>query len=175
MQAFRAPWRGSCLHDHGAAVDIDNVEWLPLLGARPRRSGFGGPKEGQPFPHLIPASDPDRTLVISTWRQQALRYRQSDDHNLLHVAPAAERAVGFPEPILHGLCTYGICQRAVLGEYANFAPDSIQEIGVRFANVVFPGESIRIDLWQDGSVISFEAFVDERNVKVIGSGRAVLR
>jgi acyl dehydratase len=137
--------------------------------------GFGGPKEGQPSPHPIPSRNPDRTVVISTLRQQALLYRQSGDLNPLHVDPAAARAVGFPEPILHGLCTFGICQRAVLGEFADFAPDSLEEIGVRFVNVVFPGESIRIDMWQDGSVISFEAFVEKRQAKVIGNGKAVLR
>lgn len=137
--------------------------------------GFGGPAEGQPAPHPIPARSPDSTVTLPTLRQQALLYRQTGDLNPLHVDPAAARAVGFPEPILHGLCTYGICQRAVLGAYADFAPDSLHEIAVRFAGVVFPGDSIRVDMWRDGSVISFEAFVDERNAMVIGNGKAVLR
>ena len=137
--------------------------------------GFGGPAEGQPAPHPIPARSSDRTVVLSTFRQQALLYRQSGDLNPLHVDPTAARAVGFPEPILHGLCTYGICQRAVLGEYADFARDSLAEIGVRFAGVVFPGDTLRVDMWHDDSVISFEAVAEERQAKVIGNGKAVLR
>lgn len=137
--------------------------------------GFGGPAEGQPAPHPIPARSPDRSVVLPTSRQQALLYRQSGDLNPLHVDPAAARAVGFPEPILHGLCTYGICQRAILGEYADFVRDSLGEIGVRFTGVVFPGDFLRVDMWRDGSVISFEAFAVERQAKVIGNGKAVLR
>ena len=37
------------------------------------------------------------------------------------------------------------------------------------------GETIRVDMWREGSVISFEAFVEERQEKVISNGMAVLR
>ncbi|MEP6869520.1 MAG: MaoC/PaaZ C-terminal domain-containing protein, partial [Novosphingobium sp.] len=84
--------------------------------------GFGGPMTGQPAPHPIPQRNPDRTAIVPILRQQALLYRQSGDLNPLHVDPVAARAAGFREPILHGLCTFGICQRAVLSEWCDFAP-----------------------------------------------------
>lgn len=136
--------------------------------------GFGGRTGGQPAPHPVPQRAPDRSLVIATLRQQALLYRQTGDLNPLHVDPATARAAGFREPILHGLCTFGICQRAVLATWCGFAPNSLKHFGVRFAGIVYPGESLRVDMWQDGDVISFEAHVVERQQKAISNGMAVL-
>lgn len=137
-------------------------------------SGFGAPTEGQPASRTMPGRAPDRSVMVPTLRQQALLYRQTGDLNPLHVDPAAARAVGFREPILHGLCTYGICQRTVLGEYGDFAPGSLRRVAVRFAGIVYPGETLRLDLWQDGREIAFEAWAVERESKVIGNGLAVL-
>jgi len=137
--------------------------------------GFGAPNEGQAPPHPIPQRKPDRSVSLPTTRQQALLYRQSGDMNPLHADPAVAAAAGFREPILHGLCTYGICQRAVLGEYCDFARDSLRHFAVRFTGIVYPGETIRVDMWQDGKVISFEGHAIERNQKVIGNGLAILR
>lgn len=137
-------------------------------------SGFGAPTDGQPAPRKVPERAPDRTITVPTLRQQALLYRQTGDLNPLHVDPAAARAVGFREPILHGLCTYGICQRAILGEFGGYAPGSIRRFAVRFAGIVYPGETLRLDLWQDGKDIAFEAWSVERETKVIANGLAVL-
>ena len=174
----KGPAKGAVLTDvSDLYLDGEEEPFATVLNTAFGRAegGFGGPTDGQPIPHPIPAGSPDRTIILPTSRQQALLYRQSGDFNPLHVDPTAARAAGFPEPILHGLCTYGICQHAVLGEYAGFAPDSLREIGVRFAGVVFPGDSIRVDMWREGSVISFEAFAVERQVKVMSNGKAVLR
>ena len=76
--------------------------------------GFGGPAEGAPSPHLVPDRAPDLILDFETRPEQALLYRLSGDDNPLHADPEAARAAGFDRPIRHGLCTYGICCRAVL-------------------------------------------------------------
>ena len=44
----------------------------------------------------------------------------------------------------------------------------------RFSSPVFPGETVTMELWKDGNVISFEAKVKSRNVTVIKSGKTVL-
>jgi acyl dehydratase len=67
--------------------------------------GFGGPSEGQPEPHPIPARAPDLSLDFDTRPDQALIYRLSGDRNPLHSDPAFAKMAGFPRPILHGLCT----------------------------------------------------------------------
>ena len=42
----------------------------------------------------------------------------------------------------------------------------------RFSAPVFPGETIRTELWRDGEVVSFRARVLERDVVALNNGRA---
>jgi acyl dehydratase len=137
--------------------------------------GFGGPSEGQPEPHPIPARTPDLSVDIPTREDQALLYRLSGDRNPLHSDPESAKRSGFPRPILHGLCTYGITCRAVLQAITGFDPDQIKSHQARFSAPVFPGDTITVDLWRDGKDISFEARVAARNVTVIKNGLTVLR
>lgn len=173
----KGPGKGAVFTDHSDLfLPGDSEPFATIVNTAFGRAegGFGAPAEGQAAPHAIPQRKPDRTLNLPTTRQQALLYRQSGDWNPLHIDPEAATASGFREPILHGLCTYGICQRAILGEYCDFAPDSIKHFAVRFTGIVYPGETIRVDMWQDGKAISFEGFAIERDQKVIGNGLAVL-
>ena len=136
--------------------------------------GFGGPSEGQPEPHEVPKRAPDMSVDIPTSPDQALIYRLSGDRNPLHCDPAIAKAAGFPRPILHGMCTYGITCRAVLQTYAEYDASRFKSHQARFSAPVFPGETITVDLWKDGDVISFEARIKERGVTVIKNGKTVL-
>jgi acyl dehydratase len=137
--------------------------------------GFGGPTEGQPEPHAVPTRSPDQSVDIQTWPGQALLYRLNGDRNPLHSDPDSAKRSGFPRPILHGLCTYGITCRAVLQHVLGYDAEQILSHQVRFSSPVFPGDLITIDLWKDGRDISFEARVKERNVTVIRNGLTRLR
>ena len=137
--------------------------------------GFGGPTEGQPEPHPTPTREPDISVDIATRPDQALIYRLNGDRNPLHSDPDVAKRAGFPRPILHGLCTYGITCRAVLQAITGYDPDQILSHQVRFSAPVFPGDVITVDLWKDGKEISFEARVKERNATVIRNGLTVLR
>lgn len=136
--------------------------------------GFGGPGEGQPEPHPIPQRTPDLSLDFTTRPDQALLYRLSGDRNPLHADPGFAKMAGFPRPILHGLCTYGITCRAVLQGFADYQPERIKSHSARFSAPVFPGDTITVDIWKDGEVVSFEARVKDRNATVIKNGRTVL-
>jgi acyl dehydratase len=136
--------------------------------------GFGGPSEGGPELHTLPERAPDREVDIATRPDQALLYRLSGDRNPLHSDPDFAKMVGFPRPILHGLCTYGITCRAVMSAYCDQDASQILSHDVRFSAPVFPGETISVALWRDGNVISFEARVKSRDVVVIKNGKAVL-
>ena len=137
--------------------------------------GFGGPSERQAGAHITPSRKPDLSVRLSTRPDQALLYRLNGDRNPLHADPGSARRSGFPGPILHGLCTYGLTCRAVLQAFTNYDPDKIASHEARFSAPVFPGETVTVDLWQDGAVISFEARVTNRGATVIKNGKTVLR
>ncbi|KCZ58378.1 hypothetical protein HY30_16040 [Hyphomonas chukchiensis] len=171
-------------HGKGAVFSQEKTmtldgDTLPLATIRTTsfaraEGGFGGPRDGQPAPHSIPARSPDRTVRISTTPGQALLYRQSGDLNPLHADPDAALAAGFHQPILHGLCTFAICCRAVLSEFCDFDPLMIAHHEVRFSAPVYPGEELTVYLWKDDSVVSFEAHVEARNVTAIRNGMTKL-
>ncbi|WP_084398758.1 MaoC/PaaZ C-terminal domain-containing protein [Henriciella aquimarina] len=136
--------------------------------------GFGGPRDGQPEPHSVPSRAPDKSVRIGTTQNQALLYRLSGDDNPLHADPDAALAAGFPQPILHGLCTFAICCRAVLKEYCDNDPSLVTHHEVRFSSPVYPGETLTVDLWKDGNVVSFEAHVTDRAITAIRNGKTLL-
>jgi acyl dehydratase len=136
--------------------------------------GIGSSSQGQPEPHQVPTRAPDKTVDISTRPDQALIYRLCGDRNPLHSDPEFAKRGGFPRPILHGMCTYGLTCRGVLQTYADYDPTAFKRHAVRFSSPVYPGETVSMDLWKDGNVISFEAKVKERGVTVIKSGKTVL-
>jgi acyl dehydratase len=136
--------------------------------------GFGGPSEGQPEPHAVPSRTPDRMIDISTRPDQALIYRLCGDRNPLHSDPEFAKRAGFPRPILHGMCTYGITCRGILQTYADYDPTAFKRHAARFSSPVYPGEIVTLEMWKDGNVISFEAKVKARGVAVIKNGMTVL-
>ena len=156
--------------------DESGSELATLVASRFARGdgGFGGPSDGQPDAHVMPSRAPDKTVDISTRPDQALVYRLCGDRNPLHSDPEFAKRGGFPKPILHGMCTYGITCRGVLQTYADYDPSAFKQHAVRFSSPVYPGETVSMDLWKDGNVVSFEAKVKERGVTVIKSGRTVL-
>jgi acyl dehydratase len=136
--------------------------------------GFGGPSDGAQVPHVVPTRAPDVSVEIPTRPDQALLYRLSGDRNPLHADPVIAKMAGFPRPILHGLCTYGLTCRAVLATFAEHQPERIKSHEARFSAPVFPGETVVVDLWKDDDVVSFEARVPERGVTVIKNGKSAL-
>ncbi|MBR1165070.1 MaoC/PaaZ C-terminal domain-containing protein [Bradyrhizobium elkanii] len=136
--------------------------------------GFGGATESRAKPHPIPSRAPDKTIDISIRPDQALVFRLCGDRNPTHADPGYARLAGFPRPILHGLCTYGISCRGVLQTYADFDVNAIKRHAARFSAPVYPGETVTLDLWKDADVISFEARAKARNVTVLKHGMTVL-
>jgi len=134
--------------------------------------GFGGPQRKQPAPHAIPGRPPDLVCDLPTRPETALIYRLSGDLNPLHAEPAFARSAGFDRPILHGLATFGVAGHALLRTVCGYAPARMTTMAARFSAPVFPGETIRTEIWRDGGVISFRARVTERNVLAIDNGRA---
>ena len=137
--------------------------------------GFGGAKREAPAPHRIPARAPDIVCDLPTRPETALIYRLSGDVNPLHADPAFARAGGFPLPILHGLATFGVAGHALLKSLCGYDPARLTAMACRFSAPVFPGETIRTEIWREGAVASFRARVVERDVIAINNGRAEVR
>lgn len=136
--------------------------------------GFGGPSTGAPEPHPIPERKPDATYEASILDDQAFIYALSGDRNPLHRDPKIAKAAGFPKPIIHGLCTYGTTCRAIITNVLGHDAAKIVGYDVRFSSPVFPGETVLVDVWKDGNVVSFRARLKEREIVAINNGKCTL-
>lgn len=121
----------------------------------------------------LPEREPEASLALSTRPEQALLYRLSGDYNPLHADPEVARSAGFPGPVLHGLCTYGFAARAVAHLACDGDPARLRRFDVRFSKPVFPGETLRTDVWREpGGVLRFRCVATERDVVVLNNGLA---
>ncbi len=136
--------------------------------------GFGGPAGRIPTPHRVPRRDPDLSCSMRTRPDQALLFRLNGDRNPLHADPGTARRAGFPAPILHGLCTYGIACHAILRTICDYDYTLISGFDARFSAPVLPGDTLRTDMWQDGNIVSFQCTVPERDVVVLRNGKCTL-
>lgn len=133
--------------------------------------GFGGPSGPVKKPAPEPEGAPDLVLDLPTRPEAALLYRLNGDHNPLHSTPVVAAKAGFPRPILHGLATFGVVGRALLRGVCGGDPARFGRMECRFSAPVFPGETIRTEIWPDADGAAFRARVVERDVVVVGNGR----
>ncbi|MEO3760720.1 MaoC/PaaZ C-terminal domain-containing protein [Mycobacterium sp. B14F4] len=114
--------------------------------------GFGGQPGQRPVAPEIPDREPDARIALPTREDQALIYRLSGDRNPLHSDPwFARELAGFPKPILHGLCTYGVAGRALVAELGGGDATKVTAIDARFTSPVFPGETLTTWIWRTES------------------------
>ncbi len=138
--------------------------------------GIGFSTGAAPRPHALPARPPDHVVDRPTRPEQALLYRLCGDRNPLHADPATARAAGFPQPILHGMCTYGFATRAILEAACDYDPLRLKALGARISAPVFPGDLLRTEIWTDGAQLSFRTIVPSRDgIVVLNNGFAELR
>ena len=178
LSAFdKGPGKGAIINTEAAVRSAsDNKPLYTLVSTTFARGdgGFGGPAGSGPEPHKIPDRKPDMTAAAETRLDQALLYRLNGDRNPLHADPELAKRVGFPVPILHGLCTYGTACRTILKEVAKYDHTKIVGFDVRFSSPVYPGETILTDMWVDGRIVSFRCRLKERDVTVINNGKCTL-
>ncbi len=114
--------------------------------------GWGGDR-GTSERVELPQRAPDAEVTYAITAAQALLYRLCGDRNPLHSDPAFAAAAGFPAPILHGLCSYGIALRELTDALLDGDAAQVGGFSVRFAGVVFPGETLRVRGWREDSRI----------------------
>jgi acyl dehydratase len=122
----------------------------------------------------LPEGDPDQVIDIQTFPQMALLYRLNGDVNPLHADPAIAAAAGFRQPILHGLATMGVATRALLRGLCGNDPKRLTQMFVRFSSPVYPGETIRTEIFEGSGIARFRCRVLERNVLVLDRGFAAV-
>ncbi|MFE9582633.1 MaoC/PaaZ C-terminal domain-containing protein [Nocardia sp. NPDC006044] len=130
--------------------------------------GFGG-ERGPSTKSELPDRAPDFDVTTATLPQQALLYRMCGDRNPLHSDPEFARAAGFPAPILHGLCTYGIVCKTATDTALGSDTSRVTGFRARFAGVLYPGETIRTRIWrQDGELTIAATVVEREDAPVLG-------
>jgi multifunctional beta-oxidation protein len=156
--------------DEQGDVLFNNESTIFIRGS----GGFGGTSQGADrgaatAANKVPGRKPDAVVEEKTTENQAVLYRLSGDYNPLHV-DAAFAAVGkFPKPILHGLCFFGFAGKHILETYGAF-----KNIKVRFVGSVFPGETLRTEMWKEGGKVIFQTWVVERKQLCISAAAAEL-
>jgi multifunctional beta-oxidation protein len=149
---------GNTTKDAGTGEDVfynENTVFIRGSG------GFGGPSKGTnrgaaTTAHKPPQRNPDKVIEEKTTEEQAVLYRLSGDRNPLHVDPEFSKVGGFKVPILHGLCFFGISGKHIYSTYGAF-----KNIKVRFAGTVLPGQTLRTEMWKEGSRVVFQTRVVE--------------
>ena len=163
----------------GAIVEVettvklksDRTEICKLISTTFARGdgGFGGP-ESPPQKVYEPEGTPDIVDEITTKPDQALIFRLSGDYNPLHSDPNFAKAAGFPKPILHGLCTYGVACRSIVKTACDKDVKKLKSFNCRFSSPVFPGETIVTEMWKNGNIINFQSKVKERDKIILKNG-----
>jgi acyl dehydratase len=140
-------------------VSGDTVAESEMTSVIRGAGGFGGVKGSSPANPVPPEREPDHRVTATTTADQALVYRLSGDRNPLHSDPEFAARAGFPRPILHGLCTFGIAGRALVQSLCDGDASKLTGMSARFTAPVLPGESLTTSVWLsgDGAVFHTDA------------------
>ena len=139
-----------------------------------KHGGFGGKVTDAPAPPAVPDREPVEVCDLPTPPNLALLYRLNGDENPLHADPERAKVAGFDRPILHGAASFGIAAHAIV-RHIDYRADRLYSIAARFSRPVFPGETIRTEIWPQGERVAFQCRVVERGEVVLSHGLATLR
>ncbi len=170
----KGPDKGAIVYIRREVLDRESDEIICTLDQTTMCRGDGGCGGSDPRPrplHQLPDGDPDELCDLTTPPGAAILYRLNGDMNPLHVDPDVARSAGFERPILHGLCTLGYAGNALLRACCDYRPERMRSMALRFTAPVYPGETLRTEIWRAGDVVSFRTRVLERDVVVLDHGR----
>ena len=69
------------------------------------------------------------------------------------------------------MASMGVAMHAALIGLLAYEASAVRGMRVRFTAPVFPGETLRTELWRDGRTISLRSTVLERGVLALNAGR----
>ena len=149
---------------------IDQVTFCRGDGGYSQHLGGQPSDESLPALAATPDTAPQWTFEHRIRPEAALLYRLMGDYNPLHADPRVAQAAGFDKPILHGLATYGMVCHALVMTACGGDASQLRSIHARFSSPVYPGETLRTEIWQSGKSLQFRATVVERNIVVLSHG-----
>lgn len=164
-----------CVLEVESSDDSGNPLFTNRFGLFLRGEGGFGGEPGPPAANEKPDREPDGVIESPTLPQQALIYRLSGDKNPLHADPEVAKMVGFDQPIIHGLCSYGVVCKAVVDAVLDGDTAAVARYQARFRGVGFPGETYQTAYWREGNRILIEARSKERDAVVISNAAITLR
>ena len=166
--------------DKGALLfsqrDVSDAHGRPFarLSQTHMLRGIGGFDSFGPQPQAPRRTEPSAACAvidIPTRPEQALLYRLNGDSNPIHSDPVIAASAGFQAPILHGMCSFALLTKGLVGVLCEDKPERLQTLSMRFTGIVYPGETLRAHVFRDGS---FRASIVERNATVIDFGSTAL-
>jgi acyl dehydratase len=137
---------------------------VPGTGASQRAEDRGVMSRTYPSPTNRP---PDAVVEHQTSAEQGALYRAaSGDLNPLHIDPVVAKKGGFAGPILTGTCTLGMGVKHVVDTFAEGEVGRFQSVKVRLSKPVFPGETVRTEMWREdgGRRVLYRQCVGDRVV-----------
>ncbi len=157
--------------DDGAAVA---EQWWTTIFLNTTCEPVGGVAPGHRFPDDA-RRHPIGSQAAFIDAEMPRRYAEvSDDWSAHHFDAAAARATGADRPFLHGLATLALCAQGVVDLVADGDGDRLRRIAVRFAAPAFPGDDLRVSIYDAGpNIFAFEA--ENAGKLVITQGRAEIR
>lgn len=175
----KGPGRGALIRYEKRLIDADSgTHYATVVHTSFARAdgGFATPAvpgdAASPTPTPVPEGEPETTIDLPTLPQQALLYRLLADRNPLHSDPVVAWQAGYPQPILHGLCTWGMAGHALLAHYGGSEPRRLRSLYARFSAPVMPGETLRLQSWRRDGAVRFRMRAVERDRTVLDHGLA---
>lgn len=160
-------------------TEVTDADGSPLWTSRSSifvrgEGGFGG-NRGPANGNRAPERAADVVIETPTLAQQALLYRLNGDRNPLHADPAFAELAGFDQPILHGLCTYGMVCRSIIDQYLGGDTSRVGRFTARFGGVVLPGETLQSEVWEDEGRLLIRTTAAERATTALANAAMELR
>ncbi|CAD5235630.1 unnamed protein product [Bursaphelenchus xylophilus] len=178
------------LDKKNAAVIIRNIEsyddktnkklaYMQFAIYQKNGGGFGGNPTSPveiPLERINKKLEIDKVFEIQTSVNQAAIFRQCNGCKFpLHIDPTVAKEKGFPDPLLHGICTLGISVQAIIDHYAKGDWRMLKSLKCRFSAPVYPGDQLEVKVYRDEGKLRFETMNLTTNRTAISSAYVVLK
>ena len=135
-----------------------------------KHGGFGGKPDASEAPRAVPEREPDSVCDLPTPSNLALLFQLNGDTNPIHIDPERARAAGFARPLLHGAASFGVAAHALMRSVAGYDTERFAAMEARFERPVFPGETLRTEIWMQADEALFRCRTVERGEVALNNG-----